>query len=121
MVERLLVSRVSLLQIVHHEIAVTYARVREVVGGAMGRELTETTPDLAIGGIDLQDGPEVFDRLWEMVLRAQDGGNAHHGGHRPLIVLESLFIALVGTVQVLHLLRQATCSALVDSNVEPEG
>ncbi len=87
MVERLLVCRVSLLQVVHHEVAVT-----------------KTAPDIAIGRVDLEDGAQVLNSLRERILGAQDTRDALHGGHRPLVVLERKLVALHGAVEVLHLL-----------------
>lgn len=87
MVERLLVSRVGLLKVVHHKVAVT-----------------ETAPDVAIGRVNLQDSAQVLDSLRKRVLGAQDARDTLHGWHRPLVVLERKLIALHGAVKVLHLL-----------------
>lgn len=76
----------------------------------MGRR-TEAAPDIAIGGIDLENGAQVLDGSGEGVLCAQDAGHALHGRDRPLIELEGLFVALHSAVVVLHLLREGTCGA----------
>lgn len=86
MVERLLVGRVGLLQVVHHEVAVT-----------------KTAPDVAVGGVYLENGAQILYSLGKRVLGAQDACNALHGWHRPLVVLECELIALHGTLEVLHL------------------
>lgn len=67
-------------------------------------ELTKTTPDIAIGGIDLQDCAQVLDRGREGIFCAQDTCDADHGWHGPLIELQRLLVALHGTIVVIHLL-----------------
>lgn len=86
MIKCLLVGRVSLLKIIHHEIAVT-----------------ETAPDVAIGRVNFQNSAQVLYSLWERVLCAQDARDSLHGWHRPLIVLKRELVALHGAVEVLHL------------------
>ena len=87
MVERLLISRVGLLEVVHHKVAVT-----------------ETAPDVAIGRVNLQNSAQVLDGLRKRVFGAQDARDTLHGWHRPLVVLERKLVALHGAVEVLHLL-----------------
>ena len=86
MVKRLLVGRVSLLEIVHHEVAVA-----------------ETAPDVAIGRVNLKNGAQILYSLRERVLGAQDACDTLHSWYRPLVVLERELVALHGAVEVLHL------------------
>ena len=55
MVERLLVCRVRLLQVIHHQVAMAYSLVSHA-RDAVSVSHTETAPDFAVGGIDLEDG-----------------------------------------------------------------
>lgn len=68
--------------------------------------LTEAAPDVAVGWVDFQDGAQVFHSRRESVLGAQNTSNTLHSWHRPLIELQGLFVALHGTIEVLHLLRE---------------
>jgi len=81
-----LVGRVGLLQVVHHEVAVTKA-----------------APDVAIVVVDLEDSAQIFHSLRERVLGAQDARDTLHGWHRPLVVLERKLVALHSAVEILHL------------------
>jgi hypothetical protein len=68
--------------------------------------LTEAAPDVAVGGVDLQNGAQILDRGGESIFGAQDACNAHHGWHRPLVEFQGLLIALHGAVKVVHLLGE---------------
>ena len=83
----MLVSRVSLLQVVHHKVAVA-----------------KTAPDVAIGRVNLQNSAQILYGLGERVFGTQDARDTLHGWHRPLVVLERKLVALHGAVKVLHLL-----------------
>lgn len=87
MVQRLLVSRVSLLEVVHHQVAVA-----------------KTAPDVAVGRVNFENGAQILYGLRKRVLGAQDARDPLHGRHRPLVVLERKLVALHGAVKVLHLL-----------------
>jgi hypothetical protein len=91
MVQGLLVGRICLLQIIHHQVA-----------------MAEAAPNVAIGLVDFEDSAQVFDSCRKGILGAQNACDALHSRHRPLVELEGLFVALHGTVIVLHLLRQRT-------------
>lgn len=82
----MLVGRVGLLQIIHHEVA-----------------MAKAAPDVAIIVVDLEDCAQVLYSLRERVFGAQDACDTLHGWHRPLIVLERKLVALHGAVKVLHL------------------
>ena len=82
----MLIGRVSLLQVVHHEVAVT-----------------ETAPDVAIGRVNLQNSAQILYGLRKGVFGAQDACDTLHGWYRPLVVLERKLVALHGAVKVLHL------------------
>jgi hypothetical protein len=69
-------------------------------------QLTKTAPDVAIRGIDFQDGAQILDRGGERIFCAQDACDAHHGWHRPLIELQGLLVTLHGAVKVVHLLGE---------------
>jgi hypothetical protein len=71
--------------------------------------LTETAPNVAIGLIDFEDSAQVLDSCREGVFGAQDACDTLHSWHRPLVELQGLFVALHGTVVVLHLLREGAC------------
>lgn len=55
MIQSLLICRICLLEVVHHEIA-----------------MTQTGPDLTISGLYLEDRPKILDGSGELILRAQD-------------------------------------------------
>ena len=69
---------------------------------------TKATPDVAICGVNLQNGTQVLDCVRELIAGAQNASDALHGRNRPLVMLQSLFVALHGTVKILHLLRKRT-------------
>jgi hypothetical protein len=75
-------------------------------------QLTEAAPNITIGGIDLQNGAQVLYSSREGILGAQDTCDPLHGWDRPLVELQSLLVALHGTVVVLHLLRERACCML---------
>ena len=81
-----MISRIGLLQVVHHEVAVS-----------------KTTPDVAIVVVDLEDSAQILYSLRERILGTQDARDTLHGWHRPLVVLERKLVALHRAVEVLHL------------------
>jgi hypothetical protein len=68
--------------------------------------MTEATPDVAVGLIDLENSAQVFNGCWKGIFGAQDACDALHSWHRPLIEFQGLLVALHSTVIVLHLLRK---------------
>jgi hypothetical protein len=74
--------------------------------------LTETTPHISVGRVNLEDGAQVFYSLGEGVLCAQNARNALHRWYRPLVVLESQLVAFHGAVEVLHLLGEGAWGML---------
>jgi hypothetical protein len=91
MVQSLLVGGICLLQVVHHQVTVTQA-----------------TPGLTAGRIQLQDVLEVLNSLGELFLSAQDARDGVHGGDRPLIVTQSLLVSIHRAIKVAHQFGQAT-------------
>lgn len=107
MVESLLVGRVGLLKVIHHQIAVSWAVLDKIRADFdKRRRLTETTPDITVGGVNLQNGAQVFHGMRELVARAQNACHSLHGGYRPLVVLQGLLVALHRAIEISHLLRQ---------------
>lgn len=91
MVQGLLVGGICLLQVIHHQVTVTQA-----------------TPGLTAGGIQLQDILEILDGLGKLFLGAQDARDGVHGRDRPLVVAQSLFVRIHRTIEVTHQFSQAT-------------
>lgn len=75
MIQSLLVSRVGLLQIIHHEVAVS-----------------EAAPCITIGRIYPKYRPEIIYRSRELIFRAQDAGNGDHGGDGVGVVMKGTFV-----------------------------
>ena len=67
---------------------------------------TETSPDLTVGGIDLEDVLQILDRLMKMFLGAQDARDGVHGLDGAPIVTQGVFVGLNGAIQVSHELGQ---------------
>lgn len=85
MVERLLVSRIRLLQFIHHQIA-----------------MAQAAPDITIVRIQVQNTLEVLDCFGKLLLGAKDTGNGVHGGDRVRVLTESIFIRSHSPIQVSH-------------------
>jgi hypothetical protein len=90
-VQSLLVGGIGFLQVIHHQVTVTQA-----------------APGLTAGWIQLQDILEILDGLGELLLGAQDARDGVHGGDRPLVVAQSLFVRIHRTIEVTHQFSQAT-------------
>ena len=76
MVEGLLVSCVSLLQVFHHQEAVTLSQLASFVPvDDKWSRFTQATPNFPIGLIQLQYSLQIFDRPREVLSGSQDTGD----------------------------------------------
>lgn len=106
-IQSLLVGRVSLLEVVHHQIAMTWGLlVGDVIGAAHGWD-TKTAPDFAVVGVDFYNVPQILDGSGELLQAAQDARNGLHGRDRPVVVSQGMVVALLGALVVVHHLGQA--------------
>lgn len=74
--------------------------------------LTQATPDLTIGRVDLQDTLQVLDGLGELLLVPQDAGDGIHGRDGPLVVAQGLLVRLKGAVGIAHQVGQVSYRAI---------
>jgi hypothetical protein len=90
------------LQIVQHEVAVTCDRASSlaVVASKERSMLTQTSPNLAIVWINLENGSQVLDRVSKLVTTAKDAGDGLHRGNGPRVVLYGMLVGLNCTVKV---------------------
>ena len=75
MVKSLLVCRIRLLEVIHHQVAVPKA-----------------TPDVSIIWIQLEDIIYIIDSLVKLLLPSQNARNGRHGLYRSRVVAQSMFI-----------------------------
>lgn len=69
---------------------------------------TQAAPGLSTACIQFQNILEIFNGLWKLFLCPEDTGDGIHGGNRPLVVAQGLFVGVHGSLQVAHEFGQAT-------------
>ena len=108
-VERLLISRISLLQIILHEITVPCARAKLTrVSGDDEGKLTKCAPDLAVFAIEMEGCLPVLDRTGKVVAGACNAGDAQVSCDRVRVVLKRAFVCVERAVDIAHLLGNTT-------------
>ena len=114
-IERLLISRVRLLEVIHHEVAVSYQRRVSSACGCRRRLPTQTAPDVPVIRIELQDAVQVVHRFVKLLLRPQDRTDGVHRGNGPRVRAQSVFVRLDRIFQTSNHLEKASYKRTVST------
>lgn len=117
--QSILICSICLLEIVHHQVAVSlggcqYARHQAMEHKPTKGEgrLTETSPCLAITIVNLENIIEIIDCFYEVLAGSQNRADGVHGWNGVWVGAQGLFVGEQGIVDIAKNLRQASYRAV---------
>lgn len=109
MVEGLLIGRIGLLKVIHHQVAVSLATNQSSAPHRRANaRRTKTAPDFSVITIQLQYLSQELDGSREVLFRPQNERYRIHRLNGVLVVAQRLFIRSHSAVKVTHQLGQAS-------------